>query len=219
MKPYLFLHIPRTAGTSIASVLPEGRSTNIEINKLISEGTKSKNGNSLQHATLDNYPVCTDNLFKFTFVRNPWDRFVSVFQHNLKNCGASWTMFDYNTNEEIELTPQQQFDAFVLQAKLMWDDNNFKIWLDGHAKPQIFYTHDNEKSQIIDYVGYYERLEEDLKNLNDICEWNLKSINIPHFNKNSEKHYRSYYNQGNGVAKEVVYHLYRDEIELFGYEF
>ena len=219
MKPYLFLHIPRTAGTSIADVLPEGRSTNNKIRDLFQEGLKTDSGGSLHHGLLTDYPNEANDLYTFTFVRNPWDRFVSIFEHQKENCGVNWSFFDLTAKKMIELNPQQQFDAFVHQAKLMWDDNNFKNWLDGHARPQIFYTHDNEKNQIVDYVGYYERLEEDLKNLNDICGWNLKSTAIPHLNKNSKRHYSSYYNQDNGVTKEIVYNLYRDEIEIYGYQF
>ena len=221
MRPYLFLHIPRTGGTSIANILPAGRSTGVQINKLISVGFKNKNGNSFQHATLDDFPTSTDNLFKFTFVRNPWDRVVSVFEHQVRSCRTSFTIKNRTTGDIVDLNPTQRFSAFIIKLKEAWANGSINTSWDGHLMPQILYTHNEEKRQVVDYIGRFETMKQDLDNLNNLCEWNLQDINIPHLNKSSEKqnHYKNYYHQGNGVAKEIIYQLYRDEIELYGYKF
>lgn len=60
----IFVHIPKCAGVSI---------------------NKSLYGNLAGgHTTFDEYiiifePKCIENYFKFTFVRNPWDRVVSAY--------------------------------------------------------------------------------------------------------------------------------------------
>jgi len=221
MKPYLFLHIPRTGGTSIASILPAGRSTNAEINKLISDGFKNNHGVSLHHAILNDYPVSTNELFKFTFVRNPWDRVVSIFEHQVKSCSTAFALHNLTTGESegTYTNLEKQFSAFIMKVKNAWEVDTINTSLDGHLTPQILYTHDNQKNKIVDYIGHFETLEQDIKNLNDLCGWDLKSTHIPHLNNSLKKNYRDYYNQGNGVAKEIIHQLYREEIELYGYQF
>jgi len=221
MKPYLFLHIPRTGGTSIANILPAGRTTNAEINKLISDGFKNNHGVSLQHAILDDYPVSTNELFKFTFVRNPWDRVVSIFEHQVKSCSTKFALYNLTTGEVERpyTSTEEKFSAFITKVKKTWEDNTINSSWDGHFTPQISYTHDNQKNKIVDYIGHFETLEQDIKNLNDLCGWGLKNIDIPHTHNSLKKNYRCYYNQGNGLAKEIIYQLYRDEIEFFGYKF
>ena len=97
MTPYLFLHIPRTGGTSIASLLPAGRTTDAKIDESISNGKRinldctseftTNKGISFHHATLNEYEVSENNIFTFAFVRNPWDRIVSIFEHQNKIIG------------------------------------------------------------------------------------------------------------------------------------
>ena len=58
----LFIAVPKTAGTSIATIL------------------RNHGGKGFGHTTVYEYPDL-DKLFKFAFVRNPWDRFVSAYNH------------------------------------------------------------------------------------------------------------------------------------------
>tara|TARA_Y100001963_G_C6763891_1_gene441157 strand:+ start:481 stop:1146 length:666 start_codon:yes stop_codon:yes gene_type:complete len=221
MKPYLFLHIPRTGGTSIANILPAGRTTDVKINKLISDGKRinmdstSKHGTnkgvSFQHAILDEYQVSKSELFTFTFVRNPWDRMVSIFEHQINNCGLGFATGDDKITK---------FRTFISLVKWLWEQDLLKYELDGHLRPQTFYTHKNGE-QIIDFYGRYENMAEDLKTLSEICEFNLKNVDIPSINKSNDRfsEYKNYYSIGNGVMKSIVNELYREEIEFFGYEF
>lgn len=221
MKPYLFLHIPRTGGTSIANILPAGRTTDVKISKLISDGKRinmdsdskysTNKGISFQHAIIDEYQVSESELFTFTFVRNPWDRVVSIFEHQINNCGL-----DFITGDD-KIT---KFRTFISLVKWLWEQDLLKYELDGHLRPQTFYTHNNGK-QIVDFYGRYENMSEDLKNLSKMCEFNFENVNIPSINKSNERfsEYKNYYSIGNGVMKSIVNELYREEIELYGYEF
>jgi hypothetical protein len=221
MKPYLFLHIPRTGGTSIANILPAGRTTDVKISKLISDGKRinmdsdskysTNKGISFQHAIIDEYQVSESELFTFTFVRNPWDRVVSIFEHQINNCGL-----DFITGDD-KIT---KFRTFISLVKWLWEQDLLKYELDGHLRPQTFYTHNNGK-QIVDFYGRYENMSEDLKNLSKMCEFNFENVNIPSINKSNERYseYKNYYSIGNGVMKSIVNELYREEIELYGYQF
>ena len=210
MKPYLFLHIPRTGGTTIASVLPEGRSTNIEINKLISEGTKTQTGANLQHGILDDYNLSEGEMFTFTFVRNPWDRVVSIFEHQINSCGLKLEGSDKIT----------KFRNFVSLLKWFWEQDMLDDEFDGHLRPQSCYTHEG-KRQIVDFYGRYENMTEDLKTLSKMCQFDLKNLEIPSINKSNNRfsEYKNYYNIGNGVMKSIIHEAYHNEIELYGYKF
>lgn len=102
MKPYLFLHIPKTGGSSIVDCLPDGRCT---VNNFFKD---SKDNNDLHdhgyaaaryHYTPEQYAITAlpgialwPQLYKFTFVRNPWDRVVSIF-HDWKRQNSRITLY------------------------------------------------------------------------------------------------------------------------------
>jgi len=80
MKDFVFIHIPKTAGTSIRSGLEIGPSGNpVRINHCYGTGhapafhTKNSLGK-----------VLWDKCFTFTFVRNPWDRVLSWYYFSIK---------------------------------------------------------------------------------------------------------------------------------------
>ena len=60
----VFIHIPRTGGTSIKSAL------NLH-DKIYKE--------DVYHMSANDIPKECEDYFKFTFVRNPFDRFVSLY--------------------------------------------------------------------------------------------------------------------------------------------
>ena len=222
MKPYIFLHIPRTGGTSIADVLPAGRTTDAQIKKAISSGQRiahfsdskfaTNKGISLHHATLDEFQLSENHFFTFAFVRNPWDRVVSIFEHQINNCEHLFPKADDNKINK--------FEFFIGLVKWLWEQDLLNYELDGHLRPQTCYTHKNGE-QIVDFYGRYENMTDDLKTLSKMCKFDLKNIEIPSINKSNNRlsEYKNYYYDGNGITKSVVSNLYRDEIEIYGYKF
>lgn len=225
MKPYLFLHIPKTGGTSIAKVLPRARTTSKPLQRQLQQGltvTPLRYGAKPHHYTLEQYEECGlteiknfNNLYKFTFVRNPWDRVVSMYAHFLRT-GA----FFVHPNG-VKFSPRLNFIKFVRKMMSVLEKEQHYFIHDGLFVPQINYTHDSEGNQIVDFIGKYETITKDLERLNEICNWNLSKIKIPHLNKTDKeyKDYRDYYYDGQGVTKEIVAEMYATEIESYGYEF
>ena len=226
MKPYLFLHIPRTGGTSISQILPHGRTTNKNIQNLISLGEKTESEVSLQHAILDEYPDKAHELFKFTFIRNPWDRIVSAYEHAVyhNDYSISKILQNLKTGDSVEiyLTKKEKFDYFIQHVLTQkWRQGTIDSFSDGHFRSQISYTHSKNGDKIVDFIGRYENMHDDLLKLSKICDFSLDLSKISNTNKSLSRdiEYKNYYNDGNGLSRQVIYELYRDEIETFGYKF
>ncbi|MBI2295663.1 MAG: sulfotransferase family 2 domain-containing protein, partial [Betaproteobacteria bacterium] len=84
-RKFLFIHIPKTAGTSIQHVLePYGVTDFLAYSRGIERYLSVKRQFPAHLRYADAAAMLTVDLsrfFKFTFVRNPWDRYVSLYEY------------------------------------------------------------------------------------------------------------------------------------------
>jgi hypothetical protein len=132
------------------------------------------------------------SFFKFAFVRNPFDRFVS------------YCSFMTRFQGEFLARPQRVMAHFLQnpprQHVLFWPQHSFIASPDGKL--------------LTDYVG---RVEEMQQSYDEIARRiGIPSSELGRVNASKRNDYRSYYTPPlvNGVAK-----LYARDLELFGYEF
>ena len=94
----IFIHIPRTGGSTIENFLWKYEGQNIRSEKNLWMGFTSKYSNQfqtggLQHLTAEYvrevYPKEMDAFFKFSFVRNPFSRIVSQAPGNRPGTSSS----------------------------------------------------------------------------------------------------------------------------------
>ena len=88
-KRFLFVHIPRTGGNSIQSLLRNYSEDEIVIARERQDGIerfgiRSSHPNLRKHSTLAEYRAALGEerfgtLYKFASVRNPWDRMISYY--------------------------------------------------------------------------------------------------------------------------------------------
>ncbi len=205
----IFIHIPKCAGTSITNFFaPDIRLSTREPNYDIHYGWCPKRRIHLQHATVKQIietelisKEIWESYFKFTFVRNPWDRAYSDYLWMLK-----------------ELKVNDSFMNFLLKknrfANSLLNDNNI-AYRGDHLLNQtdFFYFEDDFK---LDFVGRFENLSSDMSYVLKKIGIN-SSFNI-HNNKSSNRydHYSKFYNKS---RFKLVNDMYKKDIELLNYNF
>ncbi len=130
--------------------------------------------------------------FKFGFVRNPFDRYVSTcFFLNRRNAGFA--------GNEAGLMRQALGNTRFRQRVLV--------------RPQHHLLTDGNGTIMMDYVGRYETLQE---SFDEICR-HIGIAPSTLTRKNASKH-RSYECYYDATLKQAVAGYYRKDFELFGYD-
>lgn len=204
----VFVHIPKTAGSSIEKVLyPSlGLISSMSDVKLFA-GWDSKNKIWMQHATMqqinDLYMEDVSEYFKFSFVRNPYERAVS-----------DWKFLRGGGNEKCRSKTFLKYlnrDGYFKRMLSNQKDRSTRI---DHTYRQYDFIYDKNGNCLIDFIGRFENLQEDF---NVVCEKiGIPRLNLPHLNKSNHKHYTEYYDD---ETKQIVAEKYAKDIEYFGYEF
>ena len=183
---FLFVWINKTAGVSVALALG--------INKDLYNHYTAMELREIVGAT------AFGNMFKFCFVRNPWDKVFSEFRFRI------WT----NQNE---LTSDASFAQWV-RSTYVEQDPRYHDWPKMFL-PQLEWITDEEGHIAVDFVGRFENLQHDF---NRICNSiGMERIALPHENKSRETNrYRKFYDD---ETRSIVEKVFKADIEYFGYEF
>ena len=190
---FVFIHIPKTAGTSIWSA------TKQKVEK-ITHNIRRKGYRYLKEYETENID------FSFAFVRNPWDRLVSAFKY--LNAGGVYEG-DRVDREKYLRNYGEAFSPFVKGLS-----SNNLIFNQMHFKPQYEWICDDNENILVDFIGKFENLQEDFNVVCDKIE--IPRQKLPHSNKAKHKHYTEYYND---ETRQIIAEKYAKDIEYFGYRF
>jgi len=153
--------------------------------------------------------------FKFTFVRNPWDRFISLwmkFKEEPKLQEQFNGLFDLHIDTDFK-EPQEVLRYLLLAHRK-------GIMMPRWFKPQYEYIHDENLKVLTNYVGTYEKFQfcfDFLCDRIDIPHKTLPWGGEEHRRHNKEgKHYTDYYDP---VMINAVAEIYHDDIRTWQYEF
>ena len=193
----LFIHIPKTGGSSIEKLFFEDADTKSVPHK---------------HKTLTNilnkFPR-TKNYFKFTFVRNPWDITYSMYRWAFKR-----PTFKKTYPKLVGMTFDQWIKSDYFKSPVL---RYINIGINGGDDGSYFdWFVDKKKRSEIDYIGKFEYLQEDFNKICDLAK--LERKELPWVNK-SNMNGESYRDQYSEQAIQIVRKKYEREIEFFGYEF
>ena len=164
-----------------------------------------------------------DDYFKFTFVRNPWARMVSIFfyrekmAHQWKHGEGKFKDMASNPSNQRSIQNHQGKRCVRFVKKYpTFKDAIFKgpRRLHQFGETQFNYICDEDGKQLLDFVGKLENLQEDF---NTICDKvGIPQQQLPHLNKSKHKHYTEYYDD---ETRQIVAEKYAKDIEYFGYKF
>ena len=130
--------------------------------------------------------------FKFAFVRNPFDRFVS------------YCSFITREGNAFKTDPQKVMRRMLAEPP----SEHVLFW------PQSTFLADGEGNLLTDYVGRVETMQESFEFI--ASKIGIPAVQLEKVNATERSAYRDYYDQEliDGVAK-----LYADDLRLFGYDF
>ncbi len=201
---FIFIHIPKNAGTSMASSL-----LNITKEKkhwAVSDLTKHQNLRDLialnQKANiLDRMVKNYDFLeyYKFAIVRNPYCRMISLFNYLKK----------YEIRKEIHSI--DNFESFI---RLLEDEGSWVSNLHS-TKEQLSFLLDNDNKIAVDYIGRYEELDKTIKELNERLKLKIQLERLNYSIKNKIDN-NLYYND---LTKQIVFKRFKNDFENFNYSF
>lgn len=209
---FLYVHIAKTGGTSVRAAL---RALQWRDPYYLAQFAASRLSHLTGHRIAAKLPrhariICAqemlpkeffDGLYKFAFVRNPWDLQVSSY-HHLKR-------------ERPQLLAGRESFAAFTRWKLD-PQRPYQYHLDTAIGLQTDYLVDLRGNLLTDFIGRYERLHEDW---HTICaRIGIVPPALPHKRQaqDRERDYRRYYDDD--TARLVADHFRRD-IELLNYRF
>ena len=192
-RKIIFIHIPKTAGSSIEHLLrDEGRYELEFIGVRNGRSTHHYMGIELKMILKELYP----KYYKFSFVRNPYDRIISeYFWCRIKDVG-------YKFNKT--------FDEFLDYVEdVIKNKKFFKPIENDHFIPQYSFLFFNNKLLVNNIFKY-----EDIETIVPLIKKKLK-INtvLQHLNKSNKNEITLTDQQ-----KERIYNLYKNDFQTFNYE-
>lgn len=186
----IFIHNPKTGGSTIKGyVWPD-------------------NEKYLQGFIPQEY----NNKFKFAFVRNPYDRFISAWRFCIATARFKTSFLD---------NPQLFFKLVYTNTKpYIWPHSNiydangkyYQTWARHHAGPQSDPFYMVERA---DFIGRFENFQEDLNKVCDIVGIK-RIITLPKINSTEHLHYSEYFKDKEFAERVAEY--YKEDFERFGYE-
>jgi chondroitin 4-sulfotransferase 11 len=207
----VFVRIPKTASTSIESVLGEFQHVLLNSqSRILPQENGTKHWEELGLARLWRQTLgaqAWNNSFTFTFVRCPYDRAVSSWQHvsRLFRTGDKRGIAPRHRSRVTDLS----FDAFLwlveegaLTGQAKW-----------HSTPQSVHVIDETGRIMIDFLGRFERLQD---GFDHVCATlSIPRHQLPHLRKSKSRVNQSdYYNRSRRVVAERIY---AQDFELLDY--
>jgi hypothetical protein len=203
----VFVWIPKTAGQSVAGLLAEHGCARLKdpwaVRHCFSQRGLVTFGHQSYPALLAAglvSPAFDQRAYKFCFVRNPYERAVSLFAY---------------LKAKRRLHAQVSFKTF---AHLVHDGALEEVGLYNwkglsQCNSQLAWMQDSRGRTFVDFVGRTETLDEDMAK---VCgELGIEG-RLPRDNVGDHGFYRDYYDD---ESRRLVGRAYADDLDQFGYQF
>ncbi len=204
-KEFLFIHVPKTAGTSIRAVLePYGGKSGL-LNFMARQlenypGLCNLSGLNAAR-TYDSHTTyrkishilpaaVLDKAYTFAFVRHPFDRLYSFYLHTAERKQHVWN---------AKILGYGSFSNMIQHLNELQEPSQKSYLTDdaGTVKP--------------DFIGRFENLEEDFQ---VVCERLDIPFNLPKKNARKHKNWKDAFTEED---RQVAYDFYKEDFDTFDY--
>jgi len=212
----IFFHIPKTAGTSIVSILNRSSmGNNLRIKNIIGQNLlkivkeeqrevdkiyQSKAWPPMHinqtkiRKTLELSDISTRNFFEFVIVRNPYDRILSLY--NYSNYYSNYYTPNIISLDQLLDTCEENLNV----------DSYFDFWF----KSQMTWI----KNPLTDKVNIfkYEELDQFWNFIR--ARLDIELSQVPHVNATKQKTI----SELSKSQKDKIYNMFKDEFDILGYD-
>ena len=202
---FVFIHIYKTAGTSIRSVFSAYAAAPVDrviykarrkigIPSPYDQRRYGQHWSANQIRDTMGYDTF-DDLFSFAFVRNPWDWQVSLYHYMLRE----------ERHHQHELA--KSFSCFS-------DYISWRCYQEPRFQADFIF---NGNHCLVDYIGKMETIDVDIKQISKRIGVNLPDkFKAPHKNISNDTDYRAFYTD---ETRDLVAHTFEHDIKTFDYRF
>jgi len=255
--PIMFIHIPKNGGSSIKRYFQMQESCHRSAQDFLYNMNKgivpiALNEEYCSDENFEKYILWKERLenvfeeaekkqehlfpkaFKFSFVRNPWDRLASIYHYHKNDFGGlgafeffignlrnlQGPIFSSESQTILKLT-QTQYISVGGKIKRMYD-NSFDLL-------NIRYASGDDMINAMNYIGRFETMQKDVKNICQILDngynggdrhWMNNRGDFTYHERKSDNSKQSYvkmYKEFDSIY--AVFDYYCDDIKNFGYTF
>lgn len=221
---FVFLHVAKTGGRSMNGLLIQqvGHEGTFNTKKLDPNVNRLGRMLGLEAKALAG-DAKWQSYFTFAFVRNPWDRAVSIYE-NMRTDYAASRRFSARKKFWVRNESEKAKMLRVICARLNISPKNFSFdhFVYGVLRDRAFENYHWDKQSnaltdgngtiLFDFVGRFERLQLDFDHACGAIE--LPRTELPHRNKSNRSNWESYYTQD---SMKTVAEIYGEDIDLFEY--
>ncbi len=203
---FIFIHNPKTAGSSIRQKLIEVFSIeNICGHEQWHEDIKCEIEGMKKHSTA---PTIKKHFlkkwnwkdyYKFGFVRNPFDACISSYFYWQRRI---------EQNDTIRIKAKNRAKKIAT-----WTLKEY-IYRYGATQSNFFFSQSNKL--LVDFIGKYENLQEDFNKIMSKITSKNQDYTLRHINKNKHKHYTNYFDKED---VKMFSERFAKDLELFNYKF
>jgi chondroitin 4-sulfotransferase 11 len=181
--PFIFIHINKTAGTSIGNAIGLPIKDHLTAKEVIARIGESK----------------WNEAYKFTLVRNPWDKAVSLYEYRRKKDRTEISARGVSFSDWVKMT--------------YGEDKNYDYYNARAFQPQVDWLKDNEGKISMDFVGKFESINEDFNHIKNVIGLDAE---LPYLNASKRAGYQSYYDD---ETRDIVARWFHEDIDFFTYKF
>ncbi len=234
---FIFVHLHKTAGTSVKEAIqPHLRGNDIVVGADIqAQSSSSKSDHSLlllnKHSPAQRIRRAVgmetwNSYFKFSYVRHPFDRLVSLYEffnrvrrNNPIRPGILKRLVSFGqTNTDPNHPDKPPWSWKGMQALLT--TNDFSGFIRSEllskaqgAKPQARSLSLKSGELLVDFVGKVENISEDWEK---VCDQIGIRPTLPHANQ-SKRQFENLRNYWDQDSLRFAFEKYREDFDMFGY--